>query len=78
MRSEERRLAVERKYFLLWRRDEHLVPFHLAELRLGITQDLWASCRTEKAKLLLQSGELKYYFQYDVRKKADDLNVIPC
>ena len=76
--SEERRLTVARKYLLLWRRDEHLLPSNLAELRLGITEDLWASCRTEKDKLLVQSRELKSYFQFDVRKKADDLNVIPC
>ena len=76
--SEERRLTVARKYLLLWRRDEHLVPSNLAGLRLGISQDLWASCRTEKDKLLVQSRELKSYFQFDVRKKADDLNVIPC
>ena len=76
MRSEERRLAVERKYFFLWRRDDHLVPALLADLRTELTQDIWASCRAEKEELLLQSRDLKSYFQLDVRKKADDLNVI--
>ena len=77
MVAEERRLVLRRKYWLLWRRDDHLVPSSLANLRRDITRDLWASCGTEKDELLLQCRDLKSYFQLDVRKKADDLNVIP-
>ena len=78
MISEERRLTLGRKYFLLWRRDDHLVPAHLANLRTELTEDIWGSCRTEKDELLVQCGDLKSYFQFDVRSQPDDLNVIPC
>ena len=78
MISEQRRLTVGRKYFLLWRRDDHLVPAVLADLRTDLTQDIWDCCRAEKDELLVQCRDLKSYFQFDVRKKADDLNVIPC
>ena len=68
---EERRLTLARKYLALWRKDDHLVPPHLALLRTAISQSVCRSCRAEKQKLLLQCEELKSYFQ------VDDLNVIP-
>ena len=78
MISDARRQRVALKYFLMWRRDDHLVPRHLAHLRKELRKEIWASCRSEKARLLVQARDVKSYFQFDVRKKADDLNVIPC
>ena len=68
---------MARRYLLLWRSDDHLVPSNLADLRREMSEEFWGSCRNEKGNLLLQCQELKSYFQYDVRKKPDDLNVIP-